>query len=607
MALFLNLIGVPYPDINEDHVHALAGHVRAFATNLTNTHESASGTIKDMGSVYSGYSYEALVRSWAQLSKSHMAELDAACKVVGGALDIAADVIKAVKVATLAELAALAASYTAALAATFATGGAAAVVEQLITAAARKLCEAMEQMLLGYLISEVMGKAIAPLEHVIDRLIHGVLYDATADLLGLDPNAPLYIDPEAVTHYADVLDQHADDILQHARDFANQVASLDFKTVGGTPPPGDLVTAPTVAQTPPGPPEADTPVRSSDVPVQPSPRAHIGPWDTARRTGLPSAPAHASDAGPGRALTPGSHDAPGRAPASHHEAAHALHEPNAGAANQPQAATATPQARTDRPPALGDQTETPGARPQATASHPSASETPSRPGAEHATPDPARTGVAPRVPDASTPLPGVTGTGGAPAGDHAARFDTQDAADTATGPTDSGSILDAAAPAAATAAPDPGPDAGDSPGAPELPAAQQKPTRRRSRRPGEAGSGAPWSRVRKTSTGRGTPWKKAPRKTTRITPPPTGDKRSKTPWTGTGDTAEPPKVFAPEAEAAPRPPQQRTTSPTPAADADPNVANRSPNLDPPAPSQPSRDKPPTVVAPQSDVIPGTHP
>lgn len=88
-ALFLQYVGVPYPDIDEDRVRTLAGHVRSFADNVrSTTHEAASGAITGMGSVYSGYSYDQLLAVWASLSATRMRELEMACRVVAQALDV---------------------------------------------------------------------------------------------------------------------------------------------------------------------------------------------------------------------------------------------------------------------------------------------------------------------------------------------------------------------------------------------------------------------------------------------------------------------------------------------------------------------------------------
>ncbi|MEV3960090.1 hypothetical protein AB0M34_04195 [Nocardia sp. NPDC050193] len=239
VAQFLNFIGVPYPDINEDQVRELAAQVRTFADDVSGTHQAATGAINDMGSVYQGQSYRALVASWASLSASHMERLDELCRAVARALEIAAEVITAVKAAVLTELALLAAAYTATMAATIATSGASAALGQTISLAAKRLIKAMEEMLVAYIVAEVLGKAIEPLEEAVSDMINGVAYNAAADLLGVDGggNDSLYIDPDEVRRYAQVLDDHADDIVKHAEKFAKSVAELDFTTPVALPAP----------------------------------------------------------------------------------------------------------------------------------------------------------------------------------------------------------------------------------------------------------------------------------------------------------------------------------------------------------------------------------
>jgi uncharacterized protein YukE len=249
VALFLNICGVPYPDINEDDVRALAGHVRTFAEQVQGTHDSATGVIDQMGAFYSGESYQQLVATWATMSSTHMRQLESACKLVGQALEVAATVITAVKVAVLAELAALAATY-----ASIMITPPLAPSAPLVAAAARKLCEQMAQYLIGYVVAEVIGKAIEPLEQAIDDMVKGLVYDATRDALDIPSSGkptPLRIDPDAVQHFAKVLDDHADDIMRHAATFAENVATLDFTT--STPFDDAEPPAATAGGSPPGP------------------------------------------------------------------------------------------------------------------------------------------------------------------------------------------------------------------------------------------------------------------------------------------------------------------------------------------------------------------
>ncbi|MFQ6226329.1 hypothetical protein [Nocardia sp. NPDC002869] len=274
MATFLNFIGVPYPDINEDQVRELAGHVRTFADEVAGTHGAATGAITDMGSVYQGQSYRALVASWANMSSSHMERLDELCRAVATALEIAAEVITVVKVAVLTELVVLAAAYAGSMAATVVTSGASMALSQSISLAARRLVKAMEEMLIGYIMAEVLGKAIEPLEDAVADMINGVVYNATADLLGVDTggNDVVYIDPDEVRRYAQVLDDHADDIMKHAEKFANGVAALDFTTPVGLP----AVSAPVTQDGgPPNSPAASAPVRQMPQEVAATPRNWI--------------------------------------------------------------------------------------------------------------------------------------------------------------------------------------------------------------------------------------------------------------------------------------------------------------------------------------------
>lgn len=305
---FLNLAGVPYPDIDEDQVRELAGHVRTFADEVAGTHQAATGAITEMGSVYQGRSYRALVASWGRMSASHMETLEDLCKAVATALEIAADVITAVKAAVLTELALLAAAYTAAMAATVATAGTSAALGQSLVLAAKRLVTAMEQALVGYIVAEVIGRAIEPLEQAVADMVAGIAYDAVADVLGADgDDDSLLIDPEEVRRYAQVLDDHADDIAGHAENFANRVSRLDFTSPVAPP----AATAGSGA----GP---ARPAASPRTPAQPAdnavrPRNWLADTGPGAKDGVPpgvSGPA----AGDGGATVAGNMAAPGAAP-----------------------------------------------------------------------------------------------------------------------------------------------------------------------------------------------------------------------------------------------------------------------------------------------------
>ncbi|RMI29525.1 hypothetical protein EBN03_26000 [Nocardia stercoris] len=201
---------------------------------MADTHSAATGAVKDMNAVYSGYSYEQLLAAWGRMSAGHLADLDAACKVVATALDVAAEVITTMKIAVLSELAVQAATFASAMAATAVTDGMSLMIAQATRMAAQKLVTALEQALITYVATEVIDKAIAPLEHVVANMVNNALHHAAGELLGEpSPDLPLRIEPDEVLRYAGLLDQYADDILRHANQFATDAGALDFQTHGG--------------------------------------------------------------------------------------------------------------------------------------------------------------------------------------------------------------------------------------------------------------------------------------------------------------------------------------------------------------------------------------
>lgn len=229
---FLSLIGVNWPNVNEDGVREFAGHVRAFANNIDGTHHAASSTIRQMGSAYSGSSYEQLVATWARMSNDHMRELVDACHTVATSVDVAADAIVAAKVAAIGELVAMAASFVADQAAAAVTFGIAEAGEVLIVEGAKKLVNGLVQQLELHIMGEVIGKAVEPLEAVVERALGGLVYQGLESALGAPSSgaggASFGIVPDELMTHAQTLQGHADQVAGHARTFGAAIAGVSF-------------------------------------------------------------------------------------------------------------------------------------------------------------------------------------------------------------------------------------------------------------------------------------------------------------------------------------------------------------------------------------------
>ncbi|GAA0667168.1 hypothetical protein GCM10010193_18450 [Kitasatospora atroaurantiaca] len=125
----MDLLGLNWPQVNEDKVREFADHVRKFATNIDSTHETATATIRQMAEHYQADSYQQLVERWTKMSNDHMSEIVQICGTVATLLDVAADAIVAAKLAVITELGIMAAEFIAAQAAAVATLGVAEAAE----------------------------------------------------------------------------------------------------------------------------------------------------------------------------------------------------------------------------------------------------------------------------------------------------------------------------------------------------------------------------------------------------------------------------------------------------------------------------------------------
>ncbi len=233
VAWFLNMIGIAWPAVNEDQVRLFARHVRTFGENIDQTHTAASTTIRQMGSAYQGASYEQLVATWARMSDEHMRELVDACHAVATAVDAAADAIVAAKIAAISELAVMAAAFIADQAAAVATAGVAEAAEVAIVAAGRKLVNGLVNQLEQHIIGEVIGKAVEPLEQVVERALGGLVFRGLESALGAPTSggaagSGFAIAPPELREHARTLTRHADDVAGHAQTFGAAIAGISF-------------------------------------------------------------------------------------------------------------------------------------------------------------------------------------------------------------------------------------------------------------------------------------------------------------------------------------------------------------------------------------------
>jgi hypothetical protein len=222
----LNVIGVPWPYVDEGTVLQLATLTREFAQAVQTTHDDATMAIRGIATTYQGSATGAMASGWAKLSARHVDEIVGGCLVLAAALEVAAAYIVAQKAEAIAILAGMAAAFVADQAAAVATFGIAEVAVPLIIEGAERLMKSLVLDLEQYVIGQVIEAAAKPLFAKISDALAGL--DWSRSGAEVEPPTAVSLDASAIAVHIATLRVHADAIQQHGVRFRQSVASLAF-------------------------------------------------------------------------------------------------------------------------------------------------------------------------------------------------------------------------------------------------------------------------------------------------------------------------------------------------------------------------------------------
>lgn len=225
---FLNVIGVPWPYIDEDAVAQFAKVVREFAQAVENTHRDATDAIARIAEAHQGSSTEAMSSGWSRMSAQHVHEVIDACHVLADALDGVAGYIVAQKLEAVGVLVAMAASFVADQAAAVATAGIAEAAVPLIIEGAERVVKSLVMDLEQHVIGSVVEAGAKPLFGKVEAAMSGLDWSGSGGAAPGDGGRGFSIDPAGVRAQTAVLRTHAATMRAHGDDFVAAVGRLGF-------------------------------------------------------------------------------------------------------------------------------------------------------------------------------------------------------------------------------------------------------------------------------------------------------------------------------------------------------------------------------------------
>src|SRR2546430_14497779 len=186
LAWVLDLIGINWPNIDEDELRSVANDLRGLSEELKGHTGDAKGDIEAMLGVSSSESLEIFDALWKKIADGHLEQLGQGLSLLGTGLDIAAVVVVGLKLAAIVQLGILAAEIIAdQAAAPFTFGASEAAIpleveatEQIVKRLLDQAIKSVEQQL----ISAVEGPIFSALESAGKELAGQLL----GNVLGLD-------------------------------------------------------------------------------------------------------------------------------------------------------------------------------------------------------------------------------------------------------------------------------------------------------------------------------------------------------------------------------------------------------------------------------------
>ncbi|AXI80267.1 WXG100 family type VII secretion target [Peterkaempfera bronchialis] len=171
----LDVIGIDWPDVDEDELRASADDYRAMADHLEDLRVAGTQASYHLTAGSSkGEAIEAFAAAWEKTSKGHLQDFADALRVMGTVLDGAAVAVEIAKGAVVVQLGILAASIAAATAAaafTFGLSEAAALAETTVCREiCRRLLRELEQQLIDYATGMVEDAVVSVIEGIVVQL-----------------------------------------------------------------------------------------------------------------------------------------------------------------------------------------------------------------------------------------------------------------------------------------------------------------------------------------------------------------------------------------------------------------------------------------------------
>lgn len=187
----LDLIGVSWPNVDEDDYREMATSMREFADDVDDGSGEAHKAISDLIGSNEGLAIQALEKHWGSVKDTHLQNLAEAGRMTATALDGVAVLIEGAKLAAIVQLGILAAEIAAAVAASPVTLGLSALGGLAATQATRIAVKRIFKEVCEQVAEEVVNVAMGPVYEALGSMTGDLVVQLGGNALGVQDGVDL--------------------------------------------------------------------------------------------------------------------------------------------------------------------------------------------------------------------------------------------------------------------------------------------------------------------------------------------------------------------------------------------------------------------------------
>ncbi|MDX2709773.1 hypothetical protein PV350_44280 [Streptomyces sp. PA03-6a] len=191
LAYVLDLIGIAWPNVDEDDYREMATSLRDFADDIDGGAMDAHTAVQELLGANAGAAMDAFEAHWGKVKGTHLANLAEAARMGAMALDGVAIAIEVAKVAAIVQLGILAAEIVATIASAPFTLGLSSFAGAAATQATRMIVKKIFREVINQVVDQLMSIATAPIYAALESMAADLIIQVGSNALGLQKGVDL--------------------------------------------------------------------------------------------------------------------------------------------------------------------------------------------------------------------------------------------------------------------------------------------------------------------------------------------------------------------------------------------------------------------------------